>query len=355
MCNLTTFFYYKKLTNYGIIQDILNIGGAILESKLSEISCDLCGSNHSKLLFTNHDRMFPEIKGIYNLFKCEKCGLIFIHPQPSPVELSDHYPSNYSVFEEGEQKHLRKVRTLLETFYQYSKIKSGESIFFRLIYFLFIPLNPIFRTTVLIEKGNFLDVGCGIGYFTLVMKYLGMNSYGIEPGEFDDELARQYNLNIIKGTLPQSDYKNDFFDVITLNHVLEHVDNPSEVMKELNRILKPGGYLIIATPTSDSLAFKIFGKYWAQIDSPRHLFIFSKEILEEYAKKFGFEVVKVRYNSIPEHQIIGSIIYSIEDKRKTRYNRNLAENPFLNLLLFPFSSILNLIKSGDQLEIILKK
>ncbi len=47
--------------------------------------------------------------------------------------------------------------------------------------YLFYPMNSIFRGTNFVENGNFLDVGCGMGYFTLIMKYLGMNPYGVEP------------------------------------------------------------------------------------------------------------------------------------------------------------------------------
>jgi len=126
-------------------------------------------------------------------------------------------------------------------------------------------------------------------------------------------------------------------------------------MLELNRILKPGGHLIIATPISDSLTFKIFGKYWSQIDTPRHLFIFSTETLKKYSEEFGFEVIKIRHNSIPSISIISSFIYFFENRRNRNYNRDLAQNPLLILLLLPISLIMNLFKLGDSAEIMLKK
>ncbi len=157
----------------------------------------------------------------------------------------------------------------------------------------------------------------------------------LNPREFDEELSKQYNLRITRSTLHQAEYKNNFFDTITLNHVLEHVNNPSEMMLELNRILKPGGHLVIATPISDSLTFKIFGKYWAQIDTPRHLFIFSTETLKKYSEEFGFEVISVRHNAIPSIPIVTSIIYFFESRRNRTYSRDLTQNPFLILLLLP--------------------
>ncbi len=282
--------------------------------------------------------------------------MIYIYPQPSSDELSNHYPGDYySIVEEGKITHLRKAFTLIQTLYQYCKIRSDESIFFRLINSFFYPINSIFRGTIFVENGNFLDVGCGMGYFALVMKYLGMNVYGVEPTKFDEKLSKQYNLNITRSTLQQANYVNDFFDTITLNHVLEHVNDPSEMMTELNRILKPGGHLVIATPISDSLAFRMFGKYWSQTDTPRHLFIFSTKVLKKYSEENGFKVVKIRHNSIPSIPIISSIIYFFESKRNRRYNRNLAQNPFLNLLLLPISLMINLFKFGDNIEIIMVK
>jgi len=309
-----------------------------------------------EFLFSNCDRGYSEIKRSFNLFKCKNCGLIFIDPQPSSDELFDLYPNDYySVTEAIGITHLRKAFTLIQIFYQLCRIRSDESIFFRLMNYLFYPINSIFRGTNFVENGNFLDVGCGMGYFALIMKYLGMNPYGVEPSKFDEELFKQYNLIITRSTLHEAKYKNNFFDTITLNHVLEHVNDPSGMMLELNRILKPGGYLIIATPISDSLTFKIFGKYWSQIDTPRHLFIFSTETLKKYSEEFGFEVIKIRHNAIPSIPIITSIIYFFESKRNKTYNRNLAQNPFLILLLLPISLIMNLFKLGDSAEIMLKK
>ena len=190
--------------------------------------------------------------------------------------------------------------------------------------------------------------------FLLIAKYLGMNPYGVEPWDFDKKLSEDYNLNIFNGTLLEAKYESDFFDVVTLNHVLEHVDNPSEIMEELYRILKPGGYLIIGVPISDSITFKLFGRFWGGLDTPRHLFIFSKMTLKRCAEKFGFDVVNIRDTSLPFLFIV-SFIYIAEQFTKKSYRRELFENVFLNLLFLPISTLLNLTRRGDLCEIILTK
>ena len=317
--------------------------------------CDLCGSRDHQFVSTNHDRMFPEIDGEYRLYQCKTCGLSFLN-QPSPELLEKHYSTGYSVYSDSEgTNHSRKIFTLIETLYHYIHLNDDVSGFSKVLKFLFSPLSNYFRTVKVIENGKYLDVGCGIGYFPLVMKYLGMEPHGVEPADFDQELSKYYSLNILNSTLEEAKYENDYFDVISLNHVLEHVPNPSETIAELYRILKPGGYLIIAVPLKDSLASKIFGKFWAQLDTPRHLHLFSTEILKQYARKYNFDIMKIRYNSEPRYQIIGSLMYFWERFSGKKVNRMLVHNLYLNLLLIPFTSILNLLKLGDQCEIILKK
>ena len=60
------------------------------------VSCDLCGSKDFKFLFTNQDRIYP-IKKDYKIYRCKKCGLIFVNPQPGYSELSKHYQNYYSL------------------------------------------------------------------------------------------------------------------------------------------------------------------------------------------------------------------------------------------------------------------
>lgn len=328
----------------------------ILENYKQSNECDLCGSTESKFLFESQDNMFPKIEGTYNIFECEDCGLIFIHPQPSPEDLAKHYPENYSVYNKNNEiNHLRKIFSLMESLYYYSKYKSNKFNFLKFFRILFYPMNSLFRTTKIVENGNFLDIGCGLGYFLMTMKNLGMNPYGIEPGIVDYELAEKYNLKIFNKNLLDAKFDNDFFDVITLNHVLEHIPKPSETMKELNRILKTDGYLIIRVPISDSFAYRLFGKYWGQLDTPRHLFTFKSKNLKNYGKNNGFKIDHIRYCSNPSFQIISSIVYRIEDLKNTKFDRKIFLNQFLIIIFLPISAILNLIKKGDELEIIFKK
>lgn len=314
--------------------------------------CDLCGNKEFEFLFSGHDLMY-NIKGDYSLYRCTECGLLFINPQPTEKEIAKHYPPHkyYSLGGIMPSWKEKLLYVLYKTFYSKKGNPSLKLVFF--------PVFPLLRFAEILPGGKILDVGCGVGNFLVLMKYFNMDCHGVEPGKFDEQLAKENNLEIKNCTFLEANYPDNYFDVITLNHVFEHTNCPTETLKKLNRILKPGGTLIIAIPQSDCLAYKIFGQCWVQLDIPRHLFTFQEKTIKEYAKKTGFKIKKIRYNST-SFQFLGSFLYWTNNyRRKEKYlsDRNFVNNPLFlnNPLLLPFAYICNFLKVGDQLEIILKK
>jgi 2-polyprenyl-3-methyl-5-hydroxy-6-metoxy-1,4-benzoquinol methylase len=320
----------------------------IIKIKMKKIKCcDLCGNKEFEFLFTNHDRYY-RIPGIYHLNRCKKCGLIFINPQPNDKELSKHYPQEkyYSL----KAKFPRKLKIkLYETYFS----KKGN--FFSKL--LFLPLKHLLRTIKVVKGGKFLDVGCGSGEFLIIMKLLGMDSYGVEPGKFDKKFIKENNLKVSEGTLNKIKYPPEFFDVITLNHVFEHVNNPTETMNELYKITKRGGTVIISVPQSNSLMYKLFKQYWVNLDSPRHLYIYSPKTLKQYAEKVGFKVKKIRYTS-GYAQFVATYAYFTNRYRKKEIylsDKSFIFSPFLRILFTPLALIFNLLKIGDAVDFELEK
>jgi predicted SAM-dependent methyltransferase len=177
------------------------------------------------------------------------------------------------------------------------------------------------------------------------MKELGMNVYGFEPGNFNEKEARKYNLNIEKKDLIKYKAKKEYFDIITMNHVLEHIDNPSETVKKINLLLKRNGVLIIGVPNTNSLAYTLFGKNWHQLDVPRHLFDYSDKNLKLLLKKNGFKIIKTRYNSRP-NQFVVSLYFALGIKKRTG-----IVNRILEIIFLPLTWLVNFIQVGDQIEI----
>ncbi len=142
-------------------------------------------------------------------------------------------------------------------------------------------------------KGILLDVGCATGDFLQHMKQTyGWSVQGVEVSAYAAKLARErYGVDVFTGTLGEACFSENFFDAVTMWDVLEHLHDPSNELKEIYRILKPGGVLALRVPNAASFDARIFGSYWAGLDAPRHLYIFDKETLTHLLSKNGFEVI----------------------------------------------------------------
>jgi SAM-dependent methyltransferase len=95
---------------------------------------------------------------------------------------------------------------------------------------------------------------------------------------------------VIKGDLFSARFPDRFFDVVTLYHVLEHTPDPLEICREVHRILKEDGFLVIQVPNRDSLQYRIFKKRWAAFDVPRDLYYFGAQTLRALVERSGFVI-----------------------------------------------------------------
>jgi ubiquinone/menaquinone biosynthesis C-methylase UbiE len=122
------------------------------------------------------------------------------------------------------------------------------------------------------------------------MKKRGWEVYGLDFDPRAAEAARSEGLSVQYGKVECQGYPSEFFDAVTLNHVIEHIPDPCKTLKECLRVLKPGGRLIIVTPNGTSLGHLFFGRHWRGIEAPRHLHIFSFESIK---RALQLEMAKV--------------------------------------------------------------
>jgi SAM-dependent methyltransferase len=141
------------------------------------------------------------------------------------------------------------------------------------------------------RDGRLLDVGCSIGLFLKLAEDRGWAGRGIE---FSDR-ARAYaqeelGLDVIDTPLEEAGYEDGSFDVVALNSVIEHVNEPRRMLAEIRRVLAPGGALYIITPNVDSLACRVLHERAATFDGRNHLVYFSPRTLTRLLGEQGFEV-----------------------------------------------------------------
>lgn len=151
------------------------------------------------------------------------------------------------------------------------------------------------KKLTLINSFNFsdkklLDVGSGTGDFLTTCKEDGWKSFGVEPSKEAREIALTKKVDVVNDL---SSLKEKDFDVITLWHVLEHVENLFEYIETLKKKLKPNGVLIIAVPNYNSFDAKHYKEHWAAFDVPRHLWHFSQESIKKLFASVSMEVEKV--------------------------------------------------------------
>jgi len=303
--------------------------------------CEICGNTLFTKLFKEKDKLIG-IPGEFKMVKCNSCGIEFINPQPSYKELSKYYNNKkyYSLKKIDKDSYKTKLKLFM---YQLYFTKNRKY----LLKVLFSPIKFMIRTVIIEKDKKLLDIGCGSGQFLYEMKQLGLDVHGIENGILDKELAN--DLRIQNKDLISAKYPSNYFNIITMNHVLEHLNNPSATIKEIYRILKKDGKFIIGVPNTNSYVNKIFDKNWLAYDVPRHLFNYSDKLLIDFLKKNKFKIKKIRYNSRPSQFVMsGYFFFGIKNQDKILTH-------FLELLFIPLTLIVNLTKNGDQIEILCVK
>jgi 2-polyprenyl-3-methyl-5-hydroxy-6-metoxy-1,4-benzoquinol methylase len=148
--------------------------------------------------------------------------------------------------------------------------------------------------------GAVLDIGCGKGRFLTLMQMLGWRVHGIEPDEQSAAIARQSSGAQIDAELDEHLYPPESFDVITMNHVLEHVADPVPLLRQCFRVCRSGGLLGVAVPNWRALGHRLFRGHWYALDPPRHTVMYEPATLERMLEKGGFHVESVRTTSVRE-------------------------------------------------------
>ncbi len=233
-----------------------------------EMTCTLCGG--SDIL---PGRWRPEdyeygLKATQTLSLCRGCGTYFMEPMPSPAEVASFYPADYTAHAESQSVLMRMI------FEGYDRNEAKRML-------RFAP-----------EGGALLDVGCGDGAFLRAFQ-AQTDRFAISGLEFSAagaSKAKSRGFSVATGSLEEAPLEPAAYDVIRLNHVLEHFIEPRRALRNAFSALKPGGLLIGETPNTDALDSRILGKYWGEVHYPRHLWLLSRRALRDLATSVGFEV-----------------------------------------------------------------
>ncbi len=207
----------------------------------------------------------------FHILQCKECGLSFVGEVLSKEELIPYYEKqklDVSVYSDEANKENLK--------YYYSKI--ADHICQR------------------VPTGKILDVGCSSGYFLDCMLEYGWECHGIEMDARYAERARgKHGSHISGGALEEYECPQDFFDVISMQDVLDHLPDPLKALAKCHDLLKPGGLLIVKVHDVSSLYARITGSKYYAILPPLHLVYFDRRNLLAMLEASGFGVEQYEY------------------------------------------------------------
>jgi len=228
--------------------------------------CPYCESQEPALLECD----FPDV------LQCPSCQFIFADPEkvaesPASYEeaFADHtlHPTYQKVDGEYVIRNRHKLSRLLEKLARYKK------------------------------TGRILDVGCSAAFFLKLAEEYGWKPQGAEISEFGASFSNEeLGIDVFHGTLQEAAYDDGRFDVVFSSHVMEHIEQPLDVLNEMKRVLRPGGAVVTVIPTQfASPSYRFWKKLYGD-GPPRHVSFYTKRSYSAFLEKAGFKVRSAIYN-----------------------------------------------------------
>jgi 2-polyprenyl-3-methyl-5-hydroxy-6-metoxy-1,4-benzoquinol methylase len=261
----------------------------------------------------------------------KKFGFKQIFPTPSVTEINKFYnkifySKNFKNFNNSSLKVQKSDKFFFDT--KWDSINTNLKIFLKY------------------KKNNIsvLDIGCGWCQCLIYLKKKGFDCYGFDPSKESVLYGLKYGIKVKHAGMDKVDvFEGKKFNVVILNNVLEHLIDPEGTLKQIKKILKPKGIIMVEVP-NDFNDFQIIGKkihklkqWW--VSPPAHLNYFSKETLSKLINFLGFKVL-LSHSSFPlemfllfgDNYIGDPKIGKICHKKRVSFEKNLIKYGKIKLL-----------------------
>ncbi len=293
---------------------------------MEAVICNNCGCPDTSPL--HKFRLEPEGEDSW-VVRCLGCSLVYLNPRPSPDRIGFYYPPNYQA-------------NML------SLLAKGETNLIARLGFGMVRR----RRTPRAKGGRLLDIGCSNGAYLAAMREEGWDVEGVEFDRDAAEYARNSrHLKVTEGAAEDAlrERAANSFDVVTMWHVLEHAFHPAAALKQIHRVLKPGGVLMLEVPNYASPLASLFNRYWFPMDIPRHLYQFTPTTLKTMLAKAGFERIRVKGVPSPEAMVWSAAAARRASPIDFNNGETLRLNPVAMSLAFPVSWIMAQFVMSDHM------
>jgi SAM-dependent methyltransferase len=290
-------------------------------------------------MFTLTDALLG-LPGTFHLVRCVACGLVYQNPRPGPDEMARYYPPEYDSFAPPPWAHPNPIARAVQLYGLKKRWKLVEQ---------WAPRRG--------ERRSILDVGCATGLFLAAGDERWQKS-GVELSAHAAQFARdRFGLTVYQGTLEEATLAANSFDVITMWDVLEHVHDPLRTLNCVRALLRPDGIFVARVPNLDAWDARLWGRYWAGLDQPRHLFVPDEATLSRLLSAAGFTVLDRRCLSGSYGVLVLSwrfwLAHTVRDARWRRLAQRAVDNLGVRLALAPLLWMVDkVVRKGPLLTIV---
>lgn len=260
-----------------------------MENKTTD--CPIC---KQKAHLRSHEQYGYQSTKKYDVYHCDHCSTAFV----SPLKVDEHiYNCIYSKAREvpGYDRYYDYAEKVLEVSNPLAYLAEAEDVYWAIQQYLNGKARPL----------KVLEVGCGFGYLTYAIKKAGHEIKGIDISSVAIERASQRygNLFACEDVRELAKTEGPSYDLIVFTEVIEHIENVNDFMQAVNRLLLPGGNLIVTTPNKTPYPKDIL---WETEPPPVHLFWLSENSMRHIAKELNHQVDFIDFKPLNCREFLSS-------------------------------------------------
>ena len=242
-------------------------------------ACPVCDAVASTPHASGFDYEMLTCRNEWRFVRCASCGHVRLNPRPALSTLSIIYPGDYYAYNyEKISAIARGAKALLDERKMRWILRQGTA-----------------------TPRAYLDIGCGDGRYLRVIERRGVprhRLFGLDLDERSVETLVAQGYRATCARVEDAELPAGMLDLVTMFHVIEHVEDPKRTVQQIVGWLAPGGLLAIETPNLDSLDGRLFGRgLWGGYHIPRHWSLFTTETLTRLLRDSGLEIAALRYQT----------------------------------------------------------